>query len=74
MQSRLTNQNQNYKIFAKLRPIDYSQKMVDATNECVSIRVLMLTPSLGSLEQERRKQTRQLLFCLPNAGTCFQNR
>lgn len=40
MQSRLTNSNQNYKVFARVRPIDYQQKMVEVTNECVSIRVI----------------------------------
>ncbi|CAD8094785.1 unnamed protein product [Paramecium primaurelia] len=38
MQNRITNGNQNYKIFARVRPIDYQQKMVDFTNESVSIR------------------------------------
>ncbi|CAK59355.1 unnamed protein product (macronuclear) [Paramecium tetraurelia] len=39
MQNRITNANQNYKIFARVRPIDYQQKMVDFTNESISIRV-----------------------------------
>ncbi|CAD8205567.1 unnamed protein product [Paramecium pentaurelia] len=38
MQNRITNANQNYKIFARVRPIDYQQKMVDFTNESISIR------------------------------------
>ncbi|CAD8199501.1 unnamed protein product [Paramecium octaurelia] len=38
MQNRISNTNQNYKVFARVRPIDYQQKMVDFTNESISIR------------------------------------
>lgn len=81
MQNRLTNANQNYKVYARVRPIDYQQKMIEVTNECVSIRVmkLIIILRIQQIKMLKAKQSISLKFVkhknifLKQLNPCYKN-